>query len=47
MIMLAVRIRKVHILVLVIPDLKGMVSFVQVQNLINVSLAALDMSYYS
>ena len=30
MIMLAVRIWKVHILVLVILDLKGMVSFVQV-----------------
>ena len=47
MIMLSVRIRKVHILVIVILDLKGMVSLVQVQNLINVSLAALDMSHSS
>ena len=30
MIMLAARTQKVHILVLVIPDLKGMVSLVQV-----------------
>ena len=33
MIMRAVRIPKLHLLVLVILDLKGMVSLVQVQNL--------------